>query len=1757
MFRVFVFVVLVLAVAPAPSQDSNTLKRQNKTGELAAAKSSDSSLKRNPAAREITSDTTQITVRLRSGAAPAEIVAATATTPVQITIDADKGWQPGVTIWCFGVQTNVNINGFRKIKDRTSAVTYTLTDTNDADVIGLTGTMADVDTIKPGSQFGYCGAVTTHTLTSLPNGMWPKDPALAGRMKDPDGSGSGVAQAITDDSAAWNAIQAVANAASSATCDGITAALCTTEENHINNRQGWLVAGEYPRLTALSWYMDNGKIRHRNAALYYIRNIHRITTSPTFGACDESSEHCGRGEENDYISFQAAPYVDAYQLVRDQLSTPDRTTFLQKIFNDDSTGCQNQMGAFGGEVSVDAGSTTITGPSGWTTGLAGKWIYIKRQARFGINDGTLTSIVVSGNTATITTTRDAVAIKDSGFITISGSGVANLDGVYKTIGAQQTYVMTVTVSGVAAGTYSTSGMEIFQWGKFASTGQWLRVTSVDSSTSATLASASAIQQTRSPWAVISDWNSNSCGALWFGAHHDNAPNLGTQWQAQAERNITATETSFPVNTATFNTLPVTAPYYVTLGAEMMRVTNVDVNTRTLTVSRGALSTPATAHTATVDRIFWRRFPQGNGGWTGAGRIQLGDDMNNLQWTKCVGNIMMSSGLLEDALASGLTSATWWLEQSWNTCYDRMWTTFDRLFTGAGTSGGATSGYHLGRMLGFASFMTLVGRNSFSPAVDLTNQWQREGLLWVLYAGRPNNAMQHVMYSDSGTDRSIETDDHAHAIIGQWLYNGTDEQKWWRYWWRNLSSLRAPYSGGSLYEQLPWIVAYTRPTDTEEDFRMAAPRGKIFTNQTDPSYGFKALSSRSSWTDPNATLFFATMLDRAGGDHLGAYQLPGQYQIFKKTEMMCPGLRGCISSADARNQNAVRVIAPAEFGTSTTDNGTLSATIRLAEAAPVGGARVQMSSSDPLIAPPPSVIVPAGATTQTISILGYQTPTKTTAAITATSANSRTVYAAIQALSGAITPVSAAVSSVTVASANFISGNAVVGTVTLVAAAPTGGATVNLASNNPNVIVPASVRVRAGRSAVQFWVSSNPVASSESATITATSLSSAQAGVTITPSTPGTAAVAAVTTGNDNTTGGLLAGNARVALTRKGVGADFTYAQLDNSQAYLATGISVTRAHRELIHLNPLNGQDYVIAHDAIVAAAGNEKISQLSYFRGDQAGPDEVAQVPAPTQTRNGGRVTYRSNQFGASVNSEVLLPAADAIADNFTTATGSSNYGALVTLYLGQTTDPAEALVVHRAAIGTTDTMPATTLISSSATHRAAQIADEAQPWVVVLARDKSQALYNSVSFTSTHPGVGRVLVTHLQPGTYEATGPATISGIFVDTDGIARFDIPAGTVTLVQTGASVPLDIITSACPNGTVGAAYSCQLTASGGAPPYTWSITAGALANGLSLNASTGMVSGTPAASGTSNFTPQITDQAAAIDVSPPALSISVSGVVTPVLTLSSPSKAFSWQLGDIPPADQSVSLATDTGTAQFAATDNAAWLAVSPANGTTTQSGVNLVLAVNPANLLPGDHTAVITITSSEAANSPILLPVTITVTALPAAGINAIATSSGSILSYRVPCANKAVPCRVQVSDFASFTTPGYDAMDLGGLARRRLAVQGLGSSPQPRSVYVRTVCDTHQAVNSVELPASRTAGSIQVSFRYKPPAALAGASNILIEYGGAPDNLAQFATAACASGCDIPLTLTPDSIYFIRHTWRNAGNGTLATSSVYPIAIP
>jgi outer membrane autotransporter protein len=108
------------------------------------------------------------------------------------------------------------------------------------------------------------------------------------------------------------------------------------------------------------------------------------------------------------------------------------------------------------------------------------------------------------------------------------------------------------------------------------------------------------------------------------------------------------------------------------------------------------------------------------------------------------------------------------------------------------------------------------------------------------------------------------------------------------------------------------------------------------------------------------------------------------------------------------------------------------------------------------------------------------------------------------------------------------------------------------------------------------------------------------------------------------------------------------------------------------------------------------------------------------------------------------------------------------------------------------------------------------------------------------------------LNTGTGALTGTPTAAGTFNFT--VTATDANSFTGSRAYTLAVAPpvILIAPSALTGGTVGAAYSESIIASGGIATYSYAITAGVLPAGLTLS-STGSLSGTPTAGGTFNFT----------------------------------------------------------------------------------------------------------------------------------------------------------------------------------------------------------------------------------------------------------------------------------------------------------------
>ncbi|MGE3855053.1 MAG: Ig domain-containing protein, partial [Planctomycetota bacterium] len=108
---------------------------------------------------------------------------------------------------------------------------------------------------------------------------------------------------------------------------------------------------------------------------------------------------------------------------------------------------------------------------------------------------------------------------------------------------------------------------------------------------------------------------------------------------------------------------------------------------------------------------------------------------------------------------------------------------------------------------------------------------------------------------------------------------------------------------------------------------------------------------------------------------------------------------------------------------------------------------------------------------------------------------------------------------------------------------------------------------------------------------------------------------------------------------------------------------------------------------------------------------------------------------------------------------------------------------------------------------------------------------------------------------GTPTATGTSNFTVRASDANAV--FADRAYSITVVD--LPTILSPSAGALTEGYVGDAYTQNFTAAGGQPAYSWSISAGALPAGLSINSGTGAISGSPSASGNFNFTVRVQDQ----------------------------------------------------------------------------------------------------------------------------------------------------------------------------------------------------------------------------------------------------------------------------------------------------------
>ena len=346
-----------------------------------------------------------------------------------------------------------------------------------------------------------------------------------------------------------------------------------------------------------------------------------------------------------------------------------------------------------------------------------------------------------------------------------------------------------------------------------------------------------------------------------------------------------------------------------------------------------------------------------------------------------------------------------------------------------------------------------------------------------------------------------------------------------------------------------------------------------------------------------------------------------------------------------------------------------------------------------------------------------------------------------------------------------------------------------------------------------------------------------------------------------------------------------------------------------------------------------------------------VAVAYAQTVSATGGTGSYTYSVSAGSLPAGLALNASTGVITGTPTATATSSFTITATDGNGATGSRAYSVTINAAIAVNPASLPAGTVGSAYSQ--------------TVTATGGSGTYVFSVSAGTLPAGLTLNAATGAITGT--PTTAATSSFTITATDGNGATGARAYTFTV---NAAVVVNPPTLA--TGTVGAAYSQTVSAAGGNGSYAYSVSAGALPAGLSLNPATGLIGGTPTTTATNAFTIRATDGNGAIGSRAYSVTINAGIAVNPATlpsaavsstysqsvsaTGGSGSYTFSVSSGSLP-AGLALNASTGliTGTPTAAGTSNFT-VTATDGNGASGARAftftVNAAMTLNPASL-PG------------------------------------------------------------------------------------------------------------------------------------------------------------------------------------------------------------
>jgi Putative Ig domain len=309
------------------------------------------------------------------------------------------------------------------------------------------------------------------------------------------------------------------------------------------------------------------------------------------------------------------------------------------------------------------------------------------------------------------------------------------------------------------------------------------------------------------------------------------------------------------------------------------------------------------------------------------------------------------------------------------------------------------------------------------------------------------------------------------------------------------------------------------------------------------------------------------------------------------------------------------------------------------------------------------------------------------------------------------------------------------------------------------------------------------------------------------------------------------------------------------------------------------------------------------------------------------------------------------------------------------------EDIIVHKVATQP-DTALTTTALNPDVNWGGVQAKGATDTKIALFAR--GGVVHSSITpFTPSYAGTAQWLISGVTPGTYTpnigGTPVASCNGTappctVTNGDNTIYFESTAGAFSMSGTPATC--SITSASLPGGTVGVSYAQSMSTVNCTAPLTWSLISGSLPNGLTLNSSTGAISGTPSgAPATSNFTIQVADSAGATPNQPISIAIDATLAVAPA----------TWNgscFVGAPGPNQTVTIGTSGGIlgAWTDSITGSPWLTTSAASGNGNSS---VTAMISCAALTPGSYTGTISVNATGGNNNPKTSVVTLTVSTPP------------------------------------------------------------------------------------------------------------------------------------------------------------------------------